>query len=230
MDFVYACREGDNEELRYSIRSVLNSFPEANIWVVGGKPSWYDGNYIKVDQISNSHKNQLINFKAACDSAEISDNFVLMNDDFFIINKINSIEYFYGDLLQDKVDIYYELVGDNSYVTRLMQTNSRLIKYGISEPLDYEMHVPFPVEKSKFKSVLEENGRFNWRSIYGNMFNVGGTKIKDVKVYDSGALMKRSFDYKSNQSDFLSSLDESFNILQPILEKLFPNPTNYEKE
>ena len=38
MNFIYICRVGENEELRYSIRSVLNSFPEANIWVIGGKP------------------------------------------------------------------------------------------------------------------------------------------------------------------------------------------------
>jgi len=230
MDFVYGCREGDNEELRYSIRSVLNSFPEANIWLAGGRPSWYIGNYIKVDQISNAHKNQLNNFKSACESQDIDENFILMNDDFFITNKIESIGYFYGDSLQNKVDIYYQLVGDNSYVTRLMQTNSRLIKYGIREPLDYEMHIPFPVEKSKLKSILEKDGRFNWRSMYGNLFSVGGTKMNDVKVYHSGALMKKSFDYKNNQSDFLSSLDESFTILQPTLENLFPNPTKHEKE
>ncbi len=229
MDFVYACREGDNEELRYSIRSVLNSFPDSRIWVIGGKPNWYVGNYIKVDQFSSSHMNQLDNFKAACNSDEIDEDFILMNDDFFIVNKIESIEYFYGELLQDKVDLYLDLVGDNSYVRRLRQTNSRLIKYGIDQPLDYEMHVPFPVNKSKFKTVLEKDGRFNWRSIYGNLFNVKGTKINDVKVYESGPLTKKSFDY-SQPSNFLSSLDESFDVLRPTLEKLFPNPTNCEKQ
>jgi len=229
MDFVYACRDGENEELRYSIRSVLNSFPNSNIWVIGGKPNWYTGNYIKVDQTSSSHKNQLANFKAACESQDIADDFILMNDDFFIVDQIKSIEYFYGDLLQDKIDLYYDLVGDNSYVRRLMQTNSRLIKYGIDQPLDYEMHIPFPVNKNKFKIVLEKDGRFNWRSIYGNLFNVGGTKIKDVKVYESGPLTKRSFDY-NQPSNFLSSLDESFEQIKPILEKLFPISAECEKK
>ena len=50
MNFIYICRIGENEELRYSVRSVLNSFPEAVIWVIGGKPDWYVGNYIYVDQ------------------------------------------------------------------------------------------------------------------------------------------------------------------------------------
>lgn len=228
MDFVYACREGDNEELRYSIRSVLGSFPDATIWVVGGKPDWYIGNYIHVDQVSNPHNNQLANFISACNSDDISDNFILMNDDFFITNKINNIDYFHGGLLQGKIELYLSLVGDNSYVRKLMQTCSRLNRYGIDEPLDYELHVPFPVEKNKFKEILDKDGRYQWRSMYGNRFNVAGKTLVDVKVYDSGALMKKSFDY-SQSSDFLSSLDESFNKIKPILENLFPNPTPYEK-
>ena len=51
MDFVYICKEGVNEELKYSIRSVVESFPESNIWVVGGKPDWYTGNYIQVNHL-----------------------------------------------------------------------------------------------------------------------------------------------------------------------------------
>lgn len=228
MDFVYTCRDGENEELKYSIRSVINSFPDATIWVAGGKPDWYVGNYIKVDQDRTSHVNQLANFIAVCNSEEIANNFILMNDDFFIINKINKIEYFNGGLLQDKIDLYQDLVGDNSYVRRLMQTISRLHKYKIDSPIDYELHVPFPVEKDKFKAVLDKDGRFNWRSIYGNIFQVGGKQIKDVKVYDSGNLTKKSFDYINNESDFLSSLDASFNKIKPLLQELFPNKTTCE--
>lgn len=229
MDFVYSCRDGENEELRYSIRSVLGSFPDANIWVIGGKPEWYVGNYIQVEQESNPHNNQLLNFTTACNSENISDSFILMNDDFFIINKIKTIDYFHGGLLENKVELYLGLVGDNAYVRRLMQTASKLNRYGIENPLDYELHVPFPVEKNKFKQILDKDGKQNWRSMYGNRFNVGGEKIVDVKVYGSGPLMKKSFDY-NQKSDFLSSLDESFDKIKPILENLFPNPTVYEKK
>lgn len=229
MDFVYTCRDGENEELRYSIRSVLSSFPNANIWLFGGKPDWYSGNYVMVDQARNSHVNQLANFLAACNHEEVTDNFILMNDDFFIVNKIKEIDYFHGGLLEDKVNLYYDLTGDTVYVRRLMQTLDRLIKYKIDSPLDYELHIPFPVEKDKFKSILEKDGRFNWRSIYGNKFKVGGNLTLDVKVYDSGNLMKKSFDHLNNKSNFLSSLDSSFAKLEPILKELFPDKTHYEK-
>jgi hypothetical protein len=111
-----------------------------------------------------------------------------MNDDFFITNKIKKIDYFNGGLLEGKIELYLSLVGDNAYVRKLMQTSSRLNRYGIEHPLDYEMHIPFPVEKNKFKQILEEDGRYQWRSMYGNRFDVGGESVTDVKVYDSGAL------------------------------------------
>lgn len=229
MDFVYTCRDGDNEELRYSIRSVINSFPDANIWVTGGKPDWYIGNYIEIDQTENYHSNQLANFMAACESENISDSFILMNDDFFIINKIDEIKYFHGGLLQYKIDLYIKLVGDTAYVRRLVQTFDRLNKYKVSNPIDYELHIPFPVEKDKFKSVLKKDGRFNWRSIYGNRFGVGGEHTVDVKVYSEGGLLKKSFDYLNNESDFLSSIDSSFEQLEPLLKEKFPNKSKHEK-
>jgi hypothetical protein len=87
MDFVYICKDGINEELKYSIRSVVESFPEATIWVVGGKPDWYTGNYIKVEQKESKYKNAVKNLETICFSEEISQSFVLMNDDFYIIKK-----------------------------------------------------------------------------------------------------------------------------------------------
>lgn len=96
MNFVYVCRDGENEELRYSIRSVLSSFPEAKIWVVGGKPSWYIGNYIEVKQSQSKYGNVLNNLKSICNSELIEESFVFMNDDFFIVNKIDTIDIFHG--------------------------------------------------------------------------------------------------------------------------------------
>lgn len=229
MNFIYICRSGDNEELRYSIRSVLNSFPDGIVWVVGGKPDWYCGNHIAVAQDKNTYTNALNNLKAICNSLDIDNEFVLMNDDFFIINKINKIEYFYGGTLDKKISLYKELIGSSSYITKLATTLSRLKKYKIDYPLDYELHVPFPMNKSKLNSVLESNSRFLYRSIYGNLFNVGGSLLEDVKVYDATGLAKKSFDYQNKHTDFLSTTDTSFNLLHPMLKEKFPNKTIYEK-
>ena len=228
MDFVYLCKSGENEELRYSIRSVISSFPNAKIWLVGGKPDWYIGDYIQVAQDKTIYTNVVNNLKAVCESKEINNKFILMNDDFFIVNKIKKINYLNGGLLSDKILFYKEVTKDSSYITRLSDTHNRLKKYNIQDPLNYELHVPFPIEKDKLKKIMERDFRFLWRSVYGNKFSVGGKTIKDVKVYDGGGLMKKSFDYENNKTDFLSSTDTSFIKIKPMLEELFPDKTKYE--
>ena len=229
MDFVYICRSGDNEELRYSIRSVLNSFPDGVIWVIGGRPDWYCGNYIEVSQDKNTYTNAVNNLKALCNSLEIDKDFILMNDDFFIINKIDSVKYFYGGTLPEKISLYKDLTGSSSYIDKLVKTSNRLQKYKIEQPLDYELHVPFPMNKEQLSKVLVKNDKLLYRSIYGNLFNVGGSKIEDVKVYDHGGLIKKSFDYLNSYSDFLSTTDSSFNMIGPILKEKFPNKSHCEK-
>jgi hypothetical protein len=229
MDFVYICRTGSNEELRYSIRSVVNSFPNSRVWVVGGIPEWYCGDHIPVNQDKNTYTNVLNNLMAIADSLDISSKFVLMNDDFFIINKINKIEYFYNGLLLDKINRYKDLVGESGYITRLIKTYNRLKKLNVNSPIDYELHIPFVMEKDNLRLILNKDGKFLYRSMYGNRFNVKGTQIEDVKVYVSGGLVKKSFDYLNNDSDFLSTTEDSFDLVEPILKERFPNKSNYEK-
>jgi hypothetical protein len=228
MDFAYICKVGQNEELRYSIRSVLCSFPDANIWVVGGKPDWYCGNYIEVKQVGHMYTNMFNNLKAIYDSNQISNNFILMNDDFFIMDKVKKIDYFYGGTLDEKIESYKDMIGSSSYVTRLSDTNNRLRKYKIESPIDYEMHIPFPMEKKKLKKILESEYKYLVRSMYGNLNSVGGKKVKDVKLYSHGGLIKKSFDYENNKTKFLSTTDESFFQILEMLKEKFSTPSSCE--
>lgn len=229
MNFVYICKSGNNEELRYSIRSVINSFPDADIWLVGGKPDWYLGNYIKVNQDSHKYVNAINNLQVLCKSQEISDEFILMNDDFFIIKQINTIDHFYNGLLSNKIDKYIKITGSSMYIKKLMLTNIRLIERGIEDPYDYELHVPMAMEKNKLLAIINKYPSCLWRSMYGNINNVGGTEMEDVKVYTNKRHAARSNEITEN-STFLSTEDQAFEMmLNKVLKKLFPNPTKYEK-
>jgi hypothetical protein len=230
MDFVYICKEGINEELKYSIRSVVESFPDSNIWVVGGKPDWYVGNYIKVEQRESKYKNAVENLKTISASDQISESFVLMNDDFYIIKKINKIENFHGGYLLNKINLYQKLNGNSQYTRKLSGTYKKLKALGFENPLDYELHVPMIMEKTKLKTVLELIDQFLWRSIYGNKFEVGGTEMQDVKVYTSGPLVLKSYNLNIDSHTYLSSADSSFNnIFNKILKDKFNKKTKFEK-
>ena len=229
MDFVYICKDGDNEELRYSIRSVMASFPDAKVWVVGGKPSWYNGNFIFIQQRSAKYINAINNLKTICSSEDISEEFVLMNDDFFIIEKLNSIDTFHGGLLLDKINLYKKISTTSGYINKLEKTFNKITDLGLSNILDYELHVPMVMEKTKLKSVLRHGSEFLWRSMYGNIFNVGGTEMKDVKVYTEGPLIAKSYEIKNTDHKYLSSTDTSFQMLYSIiLKKMFSTKSIYE--
>jgi hypothetical protein len=230
MDFVYICKDGINEELRYSIRSVVESFPDSNIWVVGGKPPWYIGNYINVKQVLTKYRNAIQNLNTVCNSNEISEEFILMNDDFYIIKNINSIKTYHGGLLLDKINLYQKLNSNSNYTRKLSATYKKIKSLGIESPLDYELHVPMIMEKKKLKQILENNDQFLWRSIYGNVFNIGGEQMEDVKVYSRGPLVLKSYNIKKDEHIYLSSADNSFDmILNTILRKQFIQRTKYEK-
>jgi hypothetical protein len=230
MDFVYICKEGINEELKYSIRSVIESFPDSNIWVVGGKPDWYVGNYINVEQKESKYRNAVENLKTISTSDQISESFVLMNDDFYIIKKIDKIENFHGGYLLNKINLYQKLNGNSQYTRKLSGTYKKLKALGFENPLDYELHVPMIMEKEKLKIILELIDQFLWRSIYGNKFEVGGTEMQDVKVYTSGPLVLKSYNLNIDSHTYLSSADSSFNnIFNKILKDKFNKKTKFEK-
>ena len=228
MDFVYICRRGVNEELRYSIRSVVHHFPDAKIWVVGEAPDWYTGNIIPVVQNKDKYFNAQRNLLAITDSEEIPENFIYMNDDFYIIKPVKEIEFYNGGLFMTKLRKYSDRVPRSSYTRRLSLTLRNLRRMGFKNPLDYELHIPMPVEKSKLKRAISYN--VLWRSIYGNMNNVGGIETEDVKVYLDLNNNPHSYNFEKGTSPFLSTEDRAFpHVKGEVLEKLFPHPSPYEK-
>ena len=228
MDLVYICRDGENEELRYSIRSAVKNLPHDKIWVVGGKPEWYIGNHIEVNQTRNKYANARQNLKALVASEKISESFILMNDDFYILNKIDSVPYMHAKTLNEKIRAREDLFSGNSYNKLLKQTINSVSKRIDGPIIDYELHVPMIMEKKKLAHVLKFLGL--WRSIYGNLFSVGGIKMTDVKVYDESSIFyPNSYKLENLKYDYLSSNDDSFDkIKKTVLDILFPNKTIYE--
>ena len=229
MDFVYVCRQGENEELRYSIRSVLSSFPDATVWVVGAKPGWYGGNFIAVKKERNRYATVEKNLLAIVESPDISETFVLMNDDFFITHKIDKIETYHSGRLYDMMDRLEQTCNannmDRSYLNRITRTHSYIkSRFKINDPINYELHMPMVMEKEKLADVLGIPAL--WRSAYGNKYNVAGILSGDVKVYVSEGYL--SFDYLNGPGPYASSDDASFDRMKPWLHNLFPNPSKHE--
>ncbi len=226
MDIVYVCRKGDNEELRYSIRSVVKNLPESRVWVVGYKPDWYVGDFIPVEDTSGKFNNIRLALLAAANHPKVSKNFIYMNDDFFLIKPIKRLKTYSGGLLSDKVARYRQINPTSGYVISLKKTMECLNRLGIKNPIDYDIHVPMILNKQKLIDIAYLP--FQTRSIYGNFYQIASETITDVKRYHSGSYMS-NMSYAGNKYPFISSEDKSFDLLKDtILADMFPEPSKYE--
>ncbi len=226
MNFVYICRNGDNEELRYSIRSLYKNINNPDIWIIGGKPIWYSGNYIEVNQNRTKHVNVRNNLNKLITSNNIPNDFILMNDDFFIMKPMSDIPYMHGGNLFDKVKKFKTHAPTSSYTKMLSDTYNVLIKKQIENPLDYAIHVPIKMNKEKLSTVIYPS--LSIRTMYGNLYDVGGEEIKDVKVHLDRP-WSESFDYNKN-INFLSTNDKSFiKLFNDVLKNEFIDKSPLEK-
>ena len=223
MDVVYICRQGPNEELRYSLRSLVN-IEHDRVWVFGGAPAWFTGKHIPVPQSGVKQANAKMNLLAACLHPRVSDPFLLMNDDFYIIAPTEPALYDRGPAARVIAE-YERMYPRGSYAEYLKLTDDLLRADGHTERLSYELHVPMPVGKALMRDVVMRilaDGRvaLNHRSMYGALVGMPSTTMRDPKVYGPGDLPP--------EGAYLSSSDATFPLVLPLLEELFPDPSPYE--
>jgi len=222
IDVVYVCREGQNEELRYSLRSLVN-LPHGQVWVFGGHPAWLQGTRaVNVPQSGDKQGNVIANVISACLHRHVSDPFILMNDDFFITRPIDSVPVLHRGPVSSVLGDYSDRRPSSRYTARTKRTEEYLHKLGYPDPLSYELHAPMVFNKQPLCDLLMtfSPGEYQWRTLYGNTQAVGGHHVDDVKVWQRGQT--------AGPGPFLSSCDSAFSLVLPTLDRLFPDPSPYE--
>lgn len=224
LDIVYFIKDGiHNEEFRYSLRSVCKNMPYARVWVFGGCPKNIVPDVrIRVEQEGKTKWDRVHSmFKLACENKELSDNFILFNDDFFVMKPVEKIEPIHRGLLEDHVKV----LGKGPYATMLSGIDKELKNRGETS-YSYELHTPFVFNKKKLLKLLNDNPNLRCtRTMYGNLYKIGGERASDVKIFSS----KPAFDYKD--TDFLSTDDS---VIKPnndawrYIMKQFVMPCKYE--
>ena len=194
-DVVYVYKQQKNEEeLRYSIRSVCKNFPHRNIYIVCDKrPRWANENLKCILVENKKDKYYDVNNKLikACNIEDISDNFWLFNDDFFILKEMydNQKNYFEG-LLEDKLELLEQRKNvDSNYFERLAFLENYCFTTYNKPPLNFELHRPFRYNKQLLKEVLSTDIKCAGRnSLYGAYTegNPNTAKVSyghDYKIY-----------------------------------------------
>ena len=225
MDVVYILRNDiEGEELRYSLRSLKN-LPHDKVWFFGGEPEGLKPDkQVSFEQHGISTWEKVCwTIEQVCKNPEVSDDFYLFNDDFFVMKPVEELPYFYdGTLLRRIQDIKKKTVCIGSlYCTELEKARELLISEH-KKTYNYAVHVPMVINKEKALEVLGFRWITMFRSIYGNYWNVKGQQLKDVKITDDTTPDKTA--------TFLSTNDNSFanKAVGRYIRSAFPEKSEYE--
>ena len=229
-DIVYILKNNyTSEELRYSLRSVCENFPYNRVWFYGGKPNDIEPDKYVQFQQHGDNKWQKVNgtIKAICENDEITDDFWLFNDDFFIMQKVTELEPMHAGTLEERVRrIQANRNGIPSGYSMQLNATARALKSRGYQTLDYALHVPMLVNKAKaLKTLTEFKGCPMFRSLYGNHHSIGGCRVKDVKIADL-------YQEPTGREFLLSTKDTSFRdgAVGRYIRVQFPDKCKYEQD
>ncbi|MFF4391439.1 hypothetical protein ACFY0G_32320 [Streptomyces sp. NPDC001552] len=227
-DLVVPVREAKlNQQLRYALRSWAKNLPHGRVWLVGYRPYWVAGvNHISTTQAGRTkYANTTAAVRAVCEHPEVSDPWILLNDDFFVMTAVEQVPALHRGRVVD-VERYYAARASGSYLDGMRATRARLAELGHPDPLSYELHVPMQIGKAGMLAALDA-GRdlavVHKRTLYGNLAGLGGAQIDDVKI------LHRSHKFPAD-SPFLSTMPDSFTRgkVGELIRRKFPQPCPYE--
>lgn len=233
-DVVYVVKASENNpELLHSLRSLIN-LPHRHVWLVGYRPRWVGAEvgYLPTVQRGPKHSNTWGNWVAAARCPDISDEFTLFNDDFFVTKPIDDVPVLHRGRLGEMID-WYAKHRLTSHRQRAAVTRQALQRAGRGEPLySYELHTPMVINRHILAEAVSwlGSGRSTSgvnvakRTFYGNLANIGGEQSQDVKA------MRGNEGVPDVRLPFLSTSPASWTGLAGgWIRQLFPDAGRYER-
>lgn len=215
-NFVWILGSGsnyNNEEIRYSIRSVVKYHPDARIVIVGEKPHFYTGeHYYVADSSNNAYINVINKMEFAC---ELFDQWICMNDDFYLLEPFKPAHFF-----TETIKSHAQRLGSGDWADLIKRTAK-----AIPSAKRWTIHAPLPIITKDFRMILDmfpdryENP-ISPKSVYCHFERkFDKVEMKDVKY--RGTL-------KSVPKSPFFSIANNFGRNKELFQELYPNKTTYE--
>lgn len=227
LDIVYILKEDmDTAELRYSLRSVEKNFPHRFVWFVGGQPKGFSPDRAIRHKQTGATKWDMIKSSMwkAVENEEVSDDFFLFNDDFFVMKPVKGqFKNFVDMTLAERIDELRRNVHPwlNPYGRTLYKAEQELMSLGCPT-MNYDVHMPMLFNKELFKSSVNKCSSPQMRSVYGNLNSIPYVIHPDVKVYDLETVPEGA-DYISTSEDIFQK-----GRVGAYIREQFPEPSKYE--
>lgn len=230
LDIVYVVKDAVyNEELRYSLRSVDKYFPHNRVWFYGGKPMYFhpDKQVIINQKGKNKWERVRSMFMAIAVNDEITEDFVLFNDDFFVLKPVEKPPvYRYGSLNQLCKRVEKNNNGKPTPYTRSLERTIEALKWFNFPTTNYELHIPMVINRKGLAFVMELYPDVRaTRSLYGNIWlgKKDSAPMKDVKIFDRETI--------PGDWDFVSTEDLFFaeGRVGDFIRNRFPDKSRFER-
>lgn len=175
-------RLSNNNELQYSIRSVIKNLPWINrIFILMNPPvhipSWFNSSFTKyvtlLDQSDTfptqselPNKNSDAIETTIANIPDLAEHFIYMNDDFFIGQKCKYTDFFSRN---GKVNIHIDL---KAIKPMLLKNKLDILKYKYPSAGRWFKHIPIPYLKSELYNYINEYSDYvNWIRSYKSRNN-----------------------------------------------------------
>lgn len=222
-------------ELRMCLRGIEKHLTNVrNVYIIGERPKWITNIIWKSakDERSSRYKERNIfkKIKLACSLPELSDDFLFLNDDHFLLSNFDASKfpYHYKCFLSDTM-----LKNQGNY-RRTMNHTKKYLKSIEKEELDFDTHCPILYNKDLFLKSFEG---INWnidygygiKSMYCGINGIKGDHVPDCKIQTKQSSEKIRSIISDRQ--YFSIGDGGFtHDMKMILEELYPNTSKYEKQ
>jgi hypothetical protein len=232
--FIGAAQPEGELEFKYSLRSLRN-LPHRKVWVMSpALPEWIQ----KVDWIewSQQLEKQLDiseKYKAlARIEDDMTDEVIIMDDDFYITKPINDVPLMYNTSLEAMCSIQNNDYISNAHGYALHNSLRLLREQNLGWPLGASLHVPFPITRSELPIHLEDGyGPYEWKSIWLNWAMTELKKKATLINGDAKVMTRQELLHTLNRDDgFLSSYETEIEktMILTYLETEFPEKSCYE--
>lgn len=218
----------NDTELRYSLRGIeqhLSNYGE--VFVIGERPSFLSNNIIHIpatdgDKTYNKERNIYTKIMAACNDPRVSDDFLFMNDDHFLLSnyRADQFPYYFDGMLGDVSSV-------SDYRYTLHNTKSVL---GVDVPC-FDVHTPIVYNKRLFQllSCYDWSVKFGYciKTAYCARAGVAGKPYQDLKIKDPLTTDQIKELIKGRDCFSVDNQAREGGLLQ-VLNELYPTKSRYE--
>jgi len=227
-----------NNELRYCLRSIQQHLKGyRNIYIIGNIPEFLKQvqGIITINFPDPAPGNPALNIYRKLLFAswlqEVSDDFLMFNDDYFLIADTDAatIPHYYKP--QNLQECIKKIQPGNTFRTaventiKALQEKSFELKY-------FDIHVPMLYNKQKFAQVMQQ---YNWtlpygytaKSLYCNSLGIAGEELPDCKI-DTGLTATEIEQWINGRFVFSVGDAGLFGEMKQWLQNRFPNPSPFE--